>query len=59
MIIKPRSPEDMDTYNDLKAEEAEEAEERELEKKAEKAESSETVSDIADSLLKKILGGGI
>lgn len=56
MIIKPRSPEDMDTYNDLKAEEAKE---RELEKKVEEAESSETVSDIADSLLKKILGGGI
>lgn len=56
MIIRPRSPEDMDAYNDFQAEEQRE---HELEKKAEESESSETVSDIADSLLKKIMGGGI
>lgn len=55
MIIKPRSPEDMDTYRDLMEEEAKE---RKLEAMAEE-ETTEDVSKIADSALEKIMRGGI
>lgn len=54
MNIKPRSPEDMAIYNDLRAEAAKE---RKLEKLVEEEEQTETVSDMADELFKKIMGG--